>query len=357
MQKKLIIYFLFVFCSVVNIFAQKIQVLDGQNNAVAFAGIRSEDGSILGYTDINGFLPEIHNASIIYISHVSFSPTKVEMANVQDNIIRLKESVIPLKEIDVKSQNVDYIHIRCFYRVCLSVAAKIKFFDMGIADYFIDPKKKEEETHLLTHVNYSNIVYLDLLLASIPPELGTTSTLEKLKTDSSYIFIKKGIHNQDILRSGTLVGRVIQDSDKQLYHLYLDREKIDSTNYKPYSNHGSMKSRDCYSNTVCIFHQNENEDYTSMKDFISETNRWTKHSASSKDQVDFELDGYALEKNYLTKKEMKKKKREKFPEMSYQQLEQFCKEHQIPDMDEKLKKLVEDYIKKMNKESTEMKTW
>ena len=228
---------------------------------------------------------------------------------------------------------------------------------MGIADYFIDPKKKKEETHLLTHVNYSNIIYFHLLQASIPPEIGTTSTLERLKTDSTYIFMKKDDHDRDILKSGTLVGRIIQDSEKQLYRLNLDREKIDSINYKPDSSHAVIKPRNRYSNTICVFYQNGNDDCTSMKDFISETNRWTQNSSTSKGQVDFELDGYALEKNYLTKKEMKKKKHEKFSDMNYQQLEQFRNEHRIPDMDEKLKKLVEDYIKKVDKESIKMKTW
>lgn len=350
---RLLLLILFSLCPICTLVAQKIQVLDGKNNPVAFAGIRSEDGSILGYTDIDGFLPDIQNQSVIYISHLAFSPTKVELDHVQNGIIRLKESVIALKEVDIKSPKVDYIHIRCFYRVCLSVAAEIKFFDMGIADYFIDTKKKTEETHLLTNVNYSKLVYYDALESSIPPELGTTSTLEHLRADSSYAFSKENHHRQDILKLGNLVGRIVDEPENHLYRLELDREKIDSVNYKSYSKNGHMASRNLFSNTVCLFRRNAEQDYTSMIDFISETNRWTQHSHTEKGQIDFVLDGYAIEKDYLTKKEMKKKKREKINEMTYQQLQQFRAAHQIPDMDEKLKKNIENYMAKLAKGNTQ----
>lgn len=177
--------------------------------------------------------------------------------------------------------------------------------------------------------------------------------MEHLRADSSYAFSKENHHRQDILKLGNLVGRIVDEPENHLYRLELDREKIDSVNYKSYSKNGHMASRNLFSNTVCLFRRNAEQDYTSMIDFISETNRWTQHSHTEKGQIDFVLDGYAIEKDYLTKKEMKKKKREKINEMTYQQLQQFRAAHQIPDMDEKLKKNIENYMAKLAKGNTQ----
>lgn len=326
--------------------AQKIQVVDSRNHPVSFANVRTDDGYSIGFTDINGFLPPAPaGVESVYISHLAFNPQKVSLRQAVEGKIHLQESVVTLKTVDIRQSHVDYICTRFFYRVCLTVDGKIRFYDMGIADNYLKPKEHTSTEELLTHVQYLSRPY-QILRRGIPPDIGNISVVEKMKSNPDFVFSETS-KQQDIKFHNQLVARFVQDSTARTTRIDVDRSKLYSLNENSAEARRDSTMQVTRDTKSTYLYRINSQNYTSMKDFISGTERWVEIRKAQDDKakdihIDFLLEGFAVEQTYLTTREMKKRKKKKFPKMSFTQLEQFRKDLRIPDLDAKLNGLLKE---------------
>ena len=52
--------------------AQKLQTVDKDGQPVPYASIISEDGNIIGTTDLDGVLNDVKGAEVVSITHVAY---------------------------------------------------------------------------------------------------------------------------------------------------------------------------------------------------------------------------------------------------------------------------------------------
>ena len=57
--------------------AQKIQVVDDEGHAISLASVLTEDGVLIGTTDMYGVLADVKGAAKVTITHVAFKPKQV----------------------------------------------------------------------------------------------------------------------------------------------------------------------------------------------------------------------------------------------------------------------------------------
>ena len=61
--------------------AQKIQVVDDDGNGIPLVSVLTENGILIGTTDLNGVLADVKGASKVTLTHVAFKPQLVTIAD------------------------------------------------------------------------------------------------------------------------------------------------------------------------------------------------------------------------------------------------------------------------------------
>ena len=100
-----------------------IQVVDEQGFPLSFAAVRSEEGLSLGYTDIDGYQPELGETKTVSIMHVGFEAKKVRLSSVRNHRISLKPSEVYLRQVRVAADK-PIIWLRTFYRTYVEETRK-----------------------------------------------------------------------------------------------------------------------------------------------------------------------------------------------------------------------------------------
>ena len=64
--------------------AQKIQVVDADGNAIPLVSVLTEDGVLIGTTDISGTLTDVKGATKVVLTHVAYKTQLVSVASLTD---------------------------------------------------------------------------------------------------------------------------------------------------------------------------------------------------------------------------------------------------------------------------------
>lgn len=356
MVRRLLIYLLFFWALQCAVHAQKVAVVDKQGNPISFVTVRDDAGNTLGYTDVDGLLPQIPTeVKTIYLSHMAFEPLKVRLASIRRNRIELKPSSILLNEVNVVSDK-PFIRIRAFFRIYSYINSEMMLYHSGVTDFYINPSRDQETWRRLTELCYMEEPYREMYDLNRFTTLGTFSVIEALNRDKRYETRQDSASIQGIYMGTQHVGNIVSDSLNGVYRLSMDVAKIEEQ-----KNNDSKKSRTLYDKDLWnIVYRMDESDYVSMTDFVmrNRTDYTIKElkQKSMVDSVEVETwvpvqynvvqDLYAIEIERLTRSEVRKKRRqEKLPEMSFNELEQYRIEHHIPDVDEKFKELIVAFVR------------
>ncbi|MBQ8098315.1 MAG: hypothetical protein IJ244_02205 [Bacteroidaceae bacterium] len=312
--------------------AQGLCVMDKKGNPISGVVVRG-GGITLGYSDAMGRLPECGQIDTLHLSHLAFQTQTIILSQLATDRIELEPAVVKLKEVPVKKKKIACVYVRLFYRVYLTVENDMAFFDEGFADYFLYPDKKKERSRLMGNFNVALAPYLTMA-ESIPPNIGTLPMLQAFRDDSTYHFLPAQEGLQHILLHDSIVG-TLSKADGQLL-LHVDRAKINLLRKNITSKARWKNITD--SKTLTLYTDN-GTDYVSMRDFVSETNHWTStlHKEGYEYLTRFVMDGYAVERDYLTSKEMKKKLKAQPLAKSEKKIEKLRQELGIPDLDGQVK--------------------
>ena len=87
--------------------AQKIQVLDADGNAIPLVSVLTEDGVLIGTTDINGTLANVKGAAKVALTHLAYKPQLVSVASLTDGRVTMESVDYGLAEVVVKPKPVE----------------------------------------------------------------------------------------------------------------------------------------------------------------------------------------------------------------------------------------------------------
>ena len=122
--------------------AQRIAVVDSNGNGIHLVTVLSEDGNMIGITNLEGMTPDLGGAVRIVLTHVAFKPKVVDVQSVQGGKVTMEDLDYNLAEIVVKPKPL--IYVETFYRVYGFADNSLRYYLAGIMPNTYDVEKKKE---------------------------------------------------------------------------------------------------------------------------------------------------------------------------------------------------------------------
>ncbi|MBQ9667044.1 MAG: hypothetical protein IJV33_11340 [Bacteroidaceae bacterium] len=341
-----------IFSGVTSLSAQKLVTVDTEGNPVAYAHVFDENGSIIGTTGMAGEIEGFKGDQTITITHVAFKTKKVYVKGQGDVRVPLEDSDYSLDEIVVKPK--DYVYVQTYYRLIYMWDDTLQYCRFGVADNVYDIKKKSVSSNT-AHISKAEMgllkTTLDGLLGRIIDGMGDLPKKKNASntdlTDSKLKLKAAGEGRQNIYYGDQVVGNVVDDTKDRLHRITLDegacrriskKEKQDAKAAKLEKKGKTPKEKEEYKkneqNNIYRVYQLGEDGKCGTTDFLM--SQWhddydTYMKSEKKDvHVRLWLESYAIEREYVTKEELKEKKKANKVSLSYSFLQDFERQHNIP---------------------------
>lgn len=110
--------------------AQKIRVTDTNGQGIPLASVLTSEGALIGTTDLSGVLKDVVGNKTVTVTHVSFLPQTVALAELTDGHIVMQNFDYGLSEIVVKEK--PYLYVETGYRLYAYQDNTLRYYRTGI---------------------------------------------------------------------------------------------------------------------------------------------------------------------------------------------------------------------------------
>jgi hypothetical protein len=338
--------------------AQTLKVVDNAGQPVPYASIISDDGDFIGTTDIEGTLSDLKGADIVSITHVAYQAKKVKVG--QGGVVTLEDADFDLPELTVTKKPLTYV--QTYYRILYvddDPDSPICFYRAGVLNNSYDNKtlktSSDEE-----HLSASNISVFKTMLNTV---LGSyIKRLAGLKTDKVESRMKKqykalglkftpnGPGKQLITDKYGTVGTVTDNQGERRYSFEAHKmrnhliQATGSDKKKAKSEKRDDKKKNRKDQDFIVYNIDDQGNYAPEDHIMSQTA--TSYDSDKKGyHVNILLQVFTTDRAYVTKDELKQKKKENRTKMTYRNLLDFERSHKIPALSEAFQKRISEVIK------------
>ena len=322
--------------------AQKLKVQDAEGNPVGYAQIINHEGIVLGMTNLEGDADLtstqhlIHNEPIT-ITHVGFAHTNIQVTAGATDVktVTLEDSNYSMNEVTVTPK--DFIYVQTYYRVLFMTDDTVSYYRSGLIDNIYNVKKKTMKTES-RHFSKAEFGLLKVLVNKL---LG--KTLEKhgslpVRSEKARLVVtpeEKG--RSSISYNGVTIGSRIKDFTNHQARTDIDMEvltkKILEEKDKKKALQRMAARWNVNNNLTTIYHMDD-EGKTAIEDFMMSQwhDSFDRYSKIDKkdEHVIIWLESYNVDRAYLTKQELKERKKKNRREMNITSMRQFEKERGVP---------------------------
>lgn len=336
--------------------AQKIEVVDTDGNGIPYASILTPDADYIGVTNLEGILSDAKGAKDITVSHVAFKTKRVKLDG-KDVRITLEEADFSLEEITVEPK--PFIYVQTYYRLYIhNEEDGIIYYRAGLTDNCYDPKKKVV-TAKTSHISKAKMAIIKAIVGMLGSALDELSQIKAEKVEDRILKKGKlmGMTITDVAPSkkriddkwGTL-GYITDDKDSglrrfsydfhKLFMHYMEAKGMDKELAKKKKRDEKKKNRTETDYSVYQIDENGNygpEDFVMMEDLTNydvEEDGKTVHSING-------MQVYTIERAYVTKEELKLRKKQNKMKMTLQNIKQFEQQHNIPPLPASVQKAID----------------
>ena len=110
--------------------AQKIQVVDADGNAIPLVSVLTEDGVLIGTTDISGTLTDVKGTAKVALTHMAYKTQFVSVASLTDGRVTMESVDYELAEVVVKPK--PYLYTEYYYRAFFYIGDSLRAYGGGI---------------------------------------------------------------------------------------------------------------------------------------------------------------------------------------------------------------------------------
>ena len=336
--------------------AQKIEVVDTDGNGIPYASILTPDADYIGVTNLEGILSDAKGAKDITVSHVAFKTKRVKLDG-KDVRITLEEADFSLEEITVEPK--PFIYVQTYYRLYIhNEEDGIIYYRAGLTDNCYDPKKKVV-TAKTSHISKAKMAIIKAIVGMLGSALDELSQIKAEKIEDRILKKGKlmGMTITDVApgkkriddKWGTL-GYITDDKDSglrrfsydfhKLFMHYMEAKGMDKELAKKKKRDEKKKNRTETDYSVYQIDENGNygpEDFVMMEDLTNydvEEDGKTVHSING-------MQVYTIERAYVTKEELKLRKKQNKMKMTLQNIKQFEQQHNIPPLPASVQKAID----------------
>lgn len=337
----------------VGIKAQKITVVDNDGNGIHMVTVLSEDGNMIGVTDLGGTLLDVKGAAKVLIKHVAYKSKLVDMSALQAGKVTMEDLDYNLAEIVVKPKPL--IYVETYYRVYGFANDSLRYYLAGIMPnaYDVEKKKAKYGSYMQSYGDFgisrgATITWGARAQTLKPGEIHHSGALDLVKSGKrrDYDFVTLTEEGKGRLKVSNPEGTVgFIETDKDEIRMTIDAAKIQMYRNKALGQDWQLKGREKaeydyqYSE---IFNLDDDGDAT-IADFVMSSHHWEWNG--SKGRMKFIIETYATEHAYIDAKDFKEKKKELKKKyvapMKLDALETYATSHGIPALTPTIRRAIE----------------
>ena len=129
-MKKALAILVVAIMTTLSVQAQKIQVVNSDGNAIPLASVMTEDGILIGTTDLDGRIAVTKGTATVTVTHVAYQPKLVSLASLADGRITMESVDYGLDEIVVKPK--PYLYLEYYFRAFSYIDDSLRVYTAGI---------------------------------------------------------------------------------------------------------------------------------------------------------------------------------------------------------------------------------
>lgn len=340
--------------------AQRIQVCDSEGQPVPYAHIINDNGDIIGTTNLNGILDDVKGAKVISVSHIAYKPKKVNVERGGRITLEDIEFDLPAITITTKPQ----VYVQTYYRMFYmndDPEMPAYYYRGGLLNNYFDNNTRKRSSDE-DHFSACNIGILKTLLNTLlSPYIKQFAGLSMNKVEdrmkkkygkTELSITPDGTDRQRITDKFGVVGSITDNHEKgerrYSYDLHLMQQHLlqitgsDKKIAKAAKREETELNRKDQDFTIYLIDENGNYD---PEDFVMSQVATSYDDAKDNSHVNIIMQVFTTKRAYVTKDELKKIKKENKMKMTYENLIQFERSHNIPPLAADLQKHIKEIVK------------
>lgn len=342
-MKRFLLFVTAIIIAAIGAEAQKITTVDTDGNVIPLVSVMTENGALIGTTDLHGVLANVKGAKKVAVSHVAFKPQVVEIASLQDGRIVMEDVDYSLSEIVAKPK--PYLYMEYYFRAFDYIEDSLRVYCAGIMPvaHDIQDKYKGKVKGMWSYGGAANkalgwnVTSLEYFAEKVAKQATTAIQNTASKNEKFIDYFKTTVEQVDdkhwvIKNPEGILGHFHHDDG--LYRATLDGGKLQLYANKAHDEKRRAKikeDRDYDYQYSEVFKLDEDGNIQ-HENFIMEMNRWEYNS--KKGRKIFIIYLYATDKGYMDEDEFKARAKEwskgRDGNMSLEELAEYAQSHNIP---------------------------
>ena len=343
--------------------AQKIKVVDADGNGIPLVSVLTEDGLIIGTTDLNGELADVNGAAKVALTHVAYKPQLVSVASLRDGSVTMESVDYGLEEVVVKPK--PFFYVEYYFRAFSYINDSLRVYSAGIIPVGHEIQNKYKGK---THGVWSFGGAANKALTWNTQDMEAKA--EDAAKDAAAWPLEKQVRESEKFKNYYKVSLEPDGENRWLIRnpeevlgclVYADgfsRVTLDGGKSQIYANkvNGEDKIAKIREDRNYTYLYNEvyqlNEDGVAEREsFAMEQHHWEYNSKKGRKVLIIYL--YATDKGYLDEKEFKARSKElskgRTGDMSLDELEEYERTHHIPALAPEQIKAIHELTKQTGK--------
>lgn len=325
--------------------AQKIQVLDADGNAIPLVSVLTEDGVLIGTTDINGTLANVKGAAKVALTHLAYKPQLVSVASLTDGRVTMESVDYGLTEVVVKPK--PYLYTEYYYRAFFYIGDSLRAYGGGIVPvaYEVKNNYKAKIRFVSSRGAFANKApgwHGSSMENQVENSIKNTykqpfekwHKLKRAQEEYRFTMVSDGPNRWRVeIPTNEVVGQVIHSGN-------LTRTTIDASRVQMYADevHGREKQlkKDQEVNYqykyVSIFKLDDEEDTPDITRHVMTMNQWERDTDKGREIKIYYI--YTTDHSYMDEDEYKARSKELNEghtcDMTLTELQEYERDHNIP---------------------------
>lgn len=344
-MKKFLLIVAVAWMAAVNGWAQRLQVLDSEGNPIPYASVLTPQAEYIGITNLEGVVDDVKGAKDITVTHVAFK-TKNVKPDGKDVVVTLEDADFDMPEITIQPK--PYIYVQTYYRMYFySSEDGMYYYRAGLTDNTYDPAKKtvKGNTEVVTKAKYA---ILKTIFGMVGNKMNQFSQISPLKFEDKLKEMRKAAKvqfkevspgKQTITDYKGIIGSVTDDMADHLRRYSYDSHKLFLHNLEAEGKAKLLKKKldkaeekmNREESDYYLYRIDDEGNYT-PEDFVMMQNmtQWDTEDDGKTEHIIIALQVFSTDRAYVTKTELKDRKKANKMKLNYANIRQFERDHNIP---------------------------
>ena len=347
-----------------NGYAQTIRVIDTDGDPVPYVTVTTEQGKLVGSTDIYGVFENTTENTVLCLSQVAYKSLKVNLAEVVDGVVTMEEADYVLPDVVVKPK--ELLYLQTYYRITYIDEYGPIYYRAGVIDNtyeFAKQKVNYKEKSISAGESGFAKFIMNLQAGEV---IQNRCTLHRqmcyqLVNSDDGKWAKVSVTSdstgrQVISDSESVLGYIEEDKESGTRtvsfsgwlfnkHLEIAKEKNEKKKEKKQAEL-EEEEQETERSFYEVYRMDENGN-SSIGDFVMQQSCVTgTHKGTTTKYIQI-VEAFATETAYIDKKEFKQTRKDNDVDKSYEDMLRYEKAHNIPPLAPNMREQIDKlFVKK-----------